>query len=104
MYNDGKGMHGAGRERWMRHLNEHLGPQFDSADFDVRFVRHLIGLLDEAGFSNIAFALLRSAAGAATGQSGREELDGLVDLGIQLMSREDRPFRLEGPAIAPHEE
>jgi hypothetical protein len=77
---------------WQRRMDAELAKALNSADFDLRFVRHLLTILDQAGFSNIAHAILSSVLDLARGKDDREEFDALVDLGIQLMSRDDRLF------------
>jgi hypothetical protein len=77
---------------WQRRMDAELAKAVNNVDFDLRFVRHLLTILDQGGFSNVAHAILGSVLDLARGHEDREEFDALVDLGIQLMSRDDRPF------------
>ena len=77
-----------GRDNWIRQFNEALGTSCNAPDFDIRFIRHLISLLDRRGYGHVAFATLRAAADLADGRADRSEFDALVDLGIDLLAGE----------------
>lgn len=82
----------AGTTTWQRKMDRDLAATLDKPDFDLRFVRRLLALLDQARFHNLAHAILATTMDMARGKEDREELDALVDLAIQLMAREDRVF------------
>jgi hypothetical protein len=54
-----------------------------------RFVAHLVALLRRSGFPNLAWAVCESHA---QGPVAFEESAALIELGIEVMSRDSRPF------------
>lgn len=63
-------------------------------DFERRFLRSLLRRLDDAGFEIIAHAVLAAALEVDQGRNDREELDALVDLGIEVLARRHFPIAL----------
>ena len=59
----------------------------DLPDFENLFLSNLIVRLGVQGFARVAQAISDSAANLSGSPSGREELDGLVDLGLSLMAQ-----------------
>jgi hypothetical protein len=80
---------------WADAMSATLGDYLETAEFDMRFIRYLVALLDKTGFPNLSFAILRSAQDVKQRSVDREEFDGLVDLGIQVMSRDGRRLSQE---------
>lgn len=89
---DDTGKNGNGPANWRRKLDSGLSEAVGDFDFDGRFVRHLVAILDTAQFYHLSFAILRAAIDVTNGRADREEFDALIDLGIEVMSREERPY------------
>jgi hypothetical protein len=79
---------------WSRAPGRSPATEIEAADFDSRFIRHMVSMLDAAGFGNLAFAIMRASVQVANGEAGREEFDALVDLGVDLLARNGRPLHL----------
>ena len=74
----------AARADWIRAMQKAFGGAINDPGFDLRFVRYLTAALDRTGFANLADAVLRSFIDVANDRGSREELDGMIDLGIRL--------------------